>query len=193
MKCEKCNGEHDGSYGSGRFCGSKCAHSFATMEKREEINKKVSEKLTVTGEYKRHYEITNCLNCNKPIINRGTFCSVSCAREFEYKKYIKLWKEGLETGISGKRGISSYVRRYLTEKYHNKCSKCGWNKTHPKTKKVPLQIHHKDGISSNNIEENLTLLCPNCHVLTETYGNLNKGNGGYRYKYKNECINAPVA
>ena len=40
--------------------------------------------------------------------------------------------------------------------------------------KVPLQIHHIDGNCLNNKEENLQLLCPNCHSLTETFGNLNK-------------------
>ena len=39
--CELCNKEHDGTYGSGRFCCAKCARSFSTHNKREEINKKV--------------------------------------------------------------------------------------------------------------------------------------------------------
>ena len=29
MKCEKCGNEHDGSYGSGRFCSSQCARAFS--------------------------------------------------------------------------------------------------------------------------------------------------------------------
>ena len=51
------------------------------------------------------------------------------------------------------------------------------------TNKCPLQIHHIDGNYKNNSEENLELLCPNCHSLTHNYGTLNKGNGrDYRYK-----------
>ena len=34
-KCEKCENEHDGKYGSGRFCGSKCARSMSTAAKRK--------------------------------------------------------------------------------------------------------------------------------------------------------------
>ena len=30
MICENCGKEHDGAYGSGRFCCSKCARSFST-------------------------------------------------------------------------------------------------------------------------------------------------------------------
>jgi len=44
-KCENCNQEHDGNYGSGRFCCKKCARSFSTKAKRKEINQKVSKKL----------------------------------------------------------------------------------------------------------------------------------------------------
>jgi len=45
-KCENCEKEHDGTYGSGRFCSSICARSFSTKEKRIEINEAVSKKLT---------------------------------------------------------------------------------------------------------------------------------------------------
>ena len=43
MICEKCGKEHDGSYGSGRFCCQACARSFSTSMCRDEINRKVSD------------------------------------------------------------------------------------------------------------------------------------------------------
>jgi hypothetical protein len=43
--CEKCGTLHKGKYASGRFCGVKCAKSFATRINRAEINQRVSEKL----------------------------------------------------------------------------------------------------------------------------------------------------
>jgi len=42
--CETCGTYHDGTYGSGRFCQQRRSRSFATRDKREEINRKVSEK-----------------------------------------------------------------------------------------------------------------------------------------------------
>lgn len=45
MICENCGNEHDGKYGSGRFCNSKCARGFSTKAKRKEINEKVSANL----------------------------------------------------------------------------------------------------------------------------------------------------
>jgi 5-methylcytosine-specific restriction endonuclease McrA len=48
---------------------------------------------------------------------------------------------------------------------------------HPQTGRIPLEIDHIDGDSGHNTEGNLRLLCPNCHSLTPSYRNLNKGNG----------------
>ena len=46
MICEKCGKEHNGLYGSGRFCSSTCARSYATTNtNRNKINEKISNKL----------------------------------------------------------------------------------------------------------------------------------------------------
>ena len=53
-----------------------------------------------------------------------------------------------------------------------KCEKCGlsvWE-----NQKIPLCIHHIDGNHINNTLENLQILCPNCHALTENYCGKNK-------------------
>ena len=34
---------------------------------------------------------------------------------------------------------------------------------------IPLEIHHINGINTDNRLENLQLLCPNCHALTDNY------------------------
>jgi hypothetical protein len=39
---------------------------------------------------------------------------------------------------------------------------------------IPLELEHKNGNNTDNRIENLTLLCPNCHALTETYRGKNK-------------------
>lgn len=120
-----------------------------------------------------------CLNCgNEYIIYRssrpGKFCSNKCQAEYNYNSYIDRWKRGEENGVSGKYGVSTHIRRYLFNKYNCGCQICGWGEVNEHTGNVPLQIHHIDGNCLNNKEENLQLLCPNHHSLTETFGNLNK-------------------
>lgn len=51
--CENCKSEHDGIYGSGRFCTIKCARGFSTKSKRKEINEKVSKTLSINNSIKK--------------------------------------------------------------------------------------------------------------------------------------------
>lgn len=39
---------------------------------------------------------------------------------------------------------------------------------------IPLELDHVDGDKTNNLLENLRLLCPNCHALTPTYRGKNR-------------------
>ena len=115
-----------------------------------------------------------CLNCGKEITRRNKYCSNSCQQEHYYRQYISRWLNGEESGTKSEDNVSNYVRRYLFEINNNSCQICGWNKVNEFTGTVPLQIHHIDGDCLNNTPENLQLLCPNCHSLTENFGSRNK-------------------
>jgi hypothetical protein len=119
----------------------------------------------------------NCEICKKNAANNTDFCPTH-KRNRKYDVYIKLWKEGVVSGNhSDNENLSMHVRKYIFIKYNTKCHKCGWCEINTKSGKTPLTINHIDGNSSNSTEDNLELLCPNCHALTHNYGNLNKGNG----------------
>ena len=120
-----------------------------------------------------------CLNCGKELPNTAKkYCSISCQHDYEYKQWIEGWKQGTNNAIKGNWGqLSNHLRRYIFEKFGNKCCKCGWGETNPYTGTIPLEIDHIDGNYENNSEENLQLLCPNCHSLTETYRGANRGKG----------------
>lgn len=109
----------------------------------------------------------------------GKYCSNKCQATYIRYKFIKKWKNGEESGTNGiaTRSLSKHIRSYLFEKYSGRCSVCGWNKCNPTTGRCPLDVDHIDGDSNNNKEENLRLVCPNCHSLSPNYKSLNRGKG----------------
>lgn len=92
------------------------------------------------------------------------------------------WKLGKISGTTGYT-CSPFVRNYLLQKHEYKCERCGWGEINSFTNKSPLQIHHIDGNSENNAEENLQVLCPNCHSLTENFGSRNTNAPRGKSKY----------
>lgn len=48
---------------------------------------------------------------------------------------------------------------------------------------IQTEIHHIDGDATNNKEQNLQVLCPNHHAMTEHFGSRNK-NSTRKYRYK---------
>ena len=164
VKCLCCGKEIETPEGwkiTRKFCSSSCAAKY---------NNKVRGS-------KSHEKYKSCIYCGKELTGKSKyakFCSSECEQNYKQEEYVKRWKNGEETGIKGRYEISERIRRYLFEKYDCKCQKCGWGEVNPKTNKIPLQVHHIDGNCLNNKEENLQLLCPNCHSLTDTFGNSNK-------------------
>ena len=118
-----------------------------------------------------------CINCNKEIKSRNKYCFIKCQKEYEYNVYIHKWKNGEIDGMRGNYQISMYLKTYLLRKYNNRCARCGWGEVNKYTGNIPLEIEHIDGNYRNNAENNLIILCPNCHSLTSTYKGANLNNG----------------
>jgi bacterioferritin-associated ferredoxin len=55
------------------------------------------------------------------------------------------------------------------------CERCGESQWLGQP--IPLEVHHEDGDSLNNEMDNLKLLCPNCHALTDNYRGRNINTG----------------
>lgn len=127
-----------------------------------------------------------CRNCNEEIVGshqkNPIYCSNTCQNDYQHKKFLERWERGEEKGMKGKLGISVHIRRYLFRKYDSSCCKCNWGEVNPHSGLIPLEINHIDGIHTNNKENNLELLCPNCHALTDNYKSRNKNSTRiYRY------------
>jgi hypothetical protein len=111
-----------------------------------------------------------CLNCGKnhTSLNKysclAKYCSKQCQQDFQMKEKVAAGTASAKT-----------MKKYLLYMHGEKCWECGiteWNKKH-----IVFELEHIDGNSENNSENNLSLLCPNCHSQTDTYKNKNKGNG----------------
>jgi 5-methylcytosine-specific restriction endonuclease McrA len=170
--CTHCNSPLGYDERHKSFCNRSCAASYNNLKKIKNT----------------HNTSYHCLNCNKESkflpqkINK--YCSQKCQSDFQYKVYIAEWKQNSQTGMSSGKTfqISSYVRRYLREKFENKCTSCGI--TEYNNKPLTMQIEHIDGDSSNNRPENLTLLCPNCHSQTDTFTGKNRGKGRHERRVR---------
>ena len=164
--CLQCGKEITGkNKNSKKFCNSSCAATYNNSKRK-------------------HKNIIYCLTCGSKIYNgrkNTVFCSNKCQKEYEYREYIKRWKEGLIEDKIGSR-LSFHIRRYMLEKNNYSCEECGCNWVNPKSNKTILEIHHIDGNGFNNKEENLKVLCPNCHAMTENYKNNNEKGRAKRLK-----------
>ena len=142
-----------------KFCNHSCAASYNNKG--------------IVRNGKPHNRL--CLYCGKELLPyQRNFCCHEHQVLQKYEQYIERWKKGEENGLKGKYDIASSVRRYIFEKNEGKCECCGGSYINPHTNLSVLQIHHKDGDCTNNKEENLQLLCPTCHAMTENFGSRNK-------------------
>lgn len=121
-----------------------------------------------------------CLNCGGEPYKGAKYCKRKCQTDYAYEQYISKWKRA---EVSGNNGYGPFmyvnpkVRRYLFEKYDSKCTRCGWAEVNPHSNRIPLTVEHINGDGTDSREENLDLICPNCHSLTPTYCGLNMGKG----------------
>lgn len=179
--CKNCGKEIPYENRENDFCDHSCSASYNNRKRNQNQQEKIET-------YEKVVEKKHCLYCGAILSNtQKKYCNQKCQSEHRYQQWVQKWKNGEETGLSGEYGISHQLRRYLLNKFDHKCSRCGWNEVNPYTGNIPLEIEHIDGNYKNNSEDNLTVLCPNCHSLTATYKGANRGHGRKeRSKYYNE-------
>lgn len=71
--------------------------------------------------------------------------------------------------VAGRECNRVYLRRRLVEAglKENRCERCGLDEWLGEP--IPLELHHLNGVRDDNRLENLQVLCPTCHALTDTY------------------------
>jgi hypothetical protein len=166
INCKHCHKELNNK--RNKFCSHSCAAKHNNAKKENKTYESFFDEKTGKT-ISRVIKNNICENCGKKYRKS---CSAECKRDV----YIKRWLRGDETG-NYRHGISSVIREYLLKKNDYKCQSCGFSGVNQKTQKSILQIDHIDGRWENSSPNNLRVLCPNCHALTETYGSLNMGKG----------------
>jgi len=94
-----------------------------------------------------------CLVCGVPILsdlNKKT-CSRKCAN---------IYRTGINYKIGRPKDLAKKARSLKIKLFKKRgvvCERCGYSN------QSILQIHHKNRKRNDNKEENLEILCPNCH------------------------------
>lgn len=186
MQCEHCHHNHDGNYGSGRFCSQKCARAFSTSHNRKIINEKIRQKLTRhvnskidTELLKKILPISTSWNHLSRFFNlRNSGSRITILRNAikslkldvdqvtQHFRRVRTLNEILAVRPGELKGNLRNALIRTGRKYE--CEECFqkpiWN-----GKKLTLQVDHINGISHDHRQENLRFLCPNCHTQTSTF------------------------
>jgi len=148
---------------------------------------------------KREYAIDKLIENADKCVNMLDLChkmGIESVGGEDYKEIRQLAEEfGIELKFSYKRGAmrkhnskiettdilvenspyknaTSLKERLIKEGLKEyKCEGC--KRTEWEGAPIPLQIHHINGVHNDNRLENIQLLCPNCHSLTDTYAGKN--------------------
>lgn len=157
MICEHCGKEHDGSFGSGRFCSRSCANS---RKHSEETKNKISKTLL-----KRNNKRKYCEKCGKVLSrnNKGSFCrnckpKVNSFDEKDYRNIVKHRKKRKELLVEYKGG---------------KCQICGYNRClralvfhhiNPDEKEFSISSKVRNKEDMLKEVDKCILVCANCHA-----------------------------
>ncbi|GJQ44106.1 MAG: hypothetical protein JETCAE03_36040 [Ignavibacteriaceae bacterium] len=123
LKCEYCENEYDGSYGTGRFCNSKCARGYATKFKRKEINEKVSQKLLNKTYLERI--IKSCIVCNSSFESIKKYNIKTCGRQQCKNQSRSITQKNISKNVGDKNPMygksPSHTKRYEFFSKKNNC------------------------------------------------------------------------
>lgn len=156
MICERCGKEHDGTFGSGRFCSQSCANKHECSDERKA---RVRETLKATYD-KIEKEGRICETCGKIFHSRDMSrkqCFDCLPTTVKHTKGKENPKSILE--------LSSRTVIKILRRMDLPCSCCGFH-----IKGISLDIHHivPRAKGGSNDMSNLTYICPNCHRVAHT-------------------------
>lgn len=142
------------------------AESISLNEVRDKLGYKESGGMYVV--LRRHFALHNIdVSHFEPTWNKGRTRATDKRLEYKANRSEFSWDKAFCYGSSIVNGML-FKRLVLSGKREYKCEECGcssWN-----GKPLRLQLDHKNGDRVDCREENLAIVCANCHSQTSTFG-----------------------
>ena len=132
--------------GRGKYCSAKCYRNRpSTSFDANEVERLWGEGAAAGG-IARYFGVA-AQTISAFLKKRGLF-----EKRYRRGDNCRLWKGGVS--------LTQETVKRIKEHANHSCERCKWNQ-------VPgvLQIHHRDRNRQHNTDDNLILLCPNCHEV----------------------------
>lgn len=144
---------------------STCKKSLPYEKKYNKYCSKSCSAISLNSSKNHNKKSLPCKECGELAFSQNLYCE-QCIRDKKHLRTIE------KTELAK---CDKVRRRILLKRRGDKCEECGLSEW--RDIKISVQVHHIDGNSDNNFEDNLKLLCPNCHSITPNFGRKNLGKG----------------
>lgn len=166
-KCEYCGKEHDGSYGSGRFCSSKCARKYSNSKMTDESRKRrdaglrkggviAAERKKKKGKKKRKNNIKSVDNKALHTLSKGKIGELLVAAKFidhGYDVFIPLVdKSGIDLIVKKDDNIKKIQVKTSATTDEEKSVSCFSLTKHNRHISHGTYTQHKKRYSTNDID-----------------------------------------
>ena len=182
------------------FCSRDCANNFQKVNGHKKADgtykaltkgqyagpgknrakRRSSDETRQRNEEFKHPVAGCCFDCEAPQSTGGLRCKKCQTKAVQYLSQhprVTDWMNG-DWSLGGTvNGLSKTIRDYLMADRNYVCEACGFTGFHPIDSATILEVNHIDGDGQNHHPDNLEILCPNCHALTDSFRNRNLGNG----------------